>query len=135
MKMQDLKGPSEEEEQTMLFSWARMYMHRYPELKWMHAIPNGGYRTKSQAARFKASGVKAGVSDIFLPAPVGSWHGLYIEMKRSDGGKASKEQLEFIADMIKAGYFARACHGWQAAAELIIRYLDGRCVCNDGENS
>ena len=118
-----LKGVSEEEEQIMLFSWARMYEHRYPQLKWLHAIPNGGYRTESQAARFKASGVKKGVSDMFLPYPAGGAHGLYIELKRKDGGKASKEQLEFIENMTKVGYVAKVCHGWQAAAELILRYL------------
>ena len=123
MKENIYKGASEEEEQIMLFSWARMYEYRYPQLKWLYAIPNGGYRTKSQAARLKASGVKKGVSDMCLPYPAGGAHGLYIELKRTDGGKASKEQLEFIEDVTKAGYVAKVCHGWQAAAELILRYL------------
>ena len=47
MKENIYKGASEEEEQIMLFSWARMYEYRYPQLKWLYAIPNGGYRTKS----------------------------------------------------------------------------------------
>lgn len=125
MSEKELKGISEEEEQITLFSWARIYQHKYPALKWLHAIPNGGYRTKSQAARLKAGGVKAGVADIFLPAAAAGYHGLYIELKRADGGRASKEQKEFISDMQKAGFRAEVCHGWRSAAETIEQYLVG----------
>lgn len=64
--------PTEEEEQTALFSWARIMEARFPVLRWMHHIPNGGKRSKAEAARFRAAGVKAGVSDIFLPCPRGN---------------------------------------------------------------
>ena len=32
-------------------------------------VPNGGLRTKSEAAKLKAMGVVAGVADLFLPVP------------------------------------------------------------------
>lgn len=47
----------------------------FPELKWLHHIPNGGSRgdnAKSRAiqgAKLKAEGVKTGVPDLFLPKP------------------------------------------------------------------
>lgn len=63
----------------------------------MYHVPNGGKRSKSEAARFRAMGVKAGVPDIFLPAGIQKldsvdrgqytiirtkYNGLYIELKR-----------------------------------------------------
>lgn len=77
------------------------------QLKWLHAIPNGGDRHGATAGKMKAEGAKAGVWDMFLPVPIAScvqpgyceqtspedvankWrckdcdkqHGLYIEIK------------------------------------------------------
>lgn len=118
--------PPESQEQATLFSWAAMMERTYPQLKWMYHIPNGGSRNRVEAAQLKAEGVKPGVSDIFLPAAVGGWHGLYIELKRQTGGRRSPEQQEFIAAMRDAGYCAEFRNGWQAAAELIVKYLEGK---------
>ena len=119
-----LPCPSEEEEQIRLFNWAAMRSSVYPELKDLFHIPNGGLRSKPEAARMKAAGVKPGVSDIFLPAPRGQYHGLFIELKRQRGGKASDEQKVFINKMRAAGYAAEICHGWEKAAECITAYLE-----------
>ena len=48
--------PEEEVEQTCLFRWAAYSLGAHPELKLLHAIPNGGKRSKSEAARMKAAG-------------------------------------------------------------------------------
>ena len=42
---------SEHDEQYKLFSWTRYR----PELRWMFAIPNGGYRTKATAGKMAAA--------------------------------------------------------------------------------
>lgn len=118
--------PIEAEEQAALFRWAELQQTKYPALRWMYHIPNGGSRNKAEAARLKAEGVKAGVSDIFLPAPAGPYHGLYIELKKLNGGRASMAQREFIEAMRKLGYCAEIRHGWCAAAELILKYLEGK---------
>lgn len=70
-------------------------------------------------------GMKSGVADIFLPAPSGEYHGLFIELKRLRGGKRTEKQEEFIAAMNAAGYCACFCAGWMAAAEVIVGYLEG----------
>ena len=124
MPKKKIMCPPEGVEQATLFSWASMRIGKYPDLKWMHHIPNGGKRGKAEAARLKAEGVKPGVADIFLPAPKGRYHGLYIELKTLDGGTRSKEQKEFIKDMSAAGYYATFCEGWQQAADLIEKYLE-----------
>lgn len=62
-----MQGPCEEIEQTCLFRWAALESGAHPELALLHAIPNGGKWSKSEAARMKAAGVKPGVPDMFLP--------------------------------------------------------------------
>ena len=115
--------PSEGQEQATLFHWAEMKSFVYPELRLLFHIPNGGGRSKAEAGRFKMEGVKAGVPDLFLPVARGKWHGLFIEMKRLDGGRASQEQKDWIASLERQGYRAVICQGWQAAAEELEGYL------------
>lgn len=113
-------------EQATLFSWAEMRSIKYPELRLLFHIPNGGSRGKVEAARFKAEGVKAGVPDLFLPVARGPYHGLFIEMKRRSGGRTSDAQRKWIAALATEGYLATICYGWKEAAELLEDYLEGR---------
>lgn len=121
-KMNYYRKRGEDTEQENVISWANWHLREYPELKWLHHIPNGGKRNKAEAARFKAQGVKAGVSDLFLPAAHGGYFGLYIEMKYGKN-KPTDQQKEFIADMQQAGYDARVAYGAQEAIEILQEYL------------
>lgn len=120
-----MKCPEEEVEQTCLFRWAAYSLGAHPELKLLHAIPNGGKRSKSEAARMKAAGVKAGVPDMFLPVARGGSHGLYIELKRIKGGRVSAEQLAWMEELTREGYTCAVCHGWEEARKVIQIYLKG----------
>ena len=124
MAVKHIPVPSEEEEQVALFNWAKMQEGKYPELKLMFHIPNGGLRSKSEAARFKRAGVKPGVPDIFLPCARGNYHGLFIELKKLTGGRTSKEQKAWITALENAGYAASVCCGWQEASRAITWYLE-----------
>ena len=115
--------PTESVEQKLLFRWTRFYVSKYPELALLYHIPNGGSRRKSEAGRFKAEGVKAGVPDLFLPAARGNFHGLYIEMKRKAGGRVSADQKVLIDALSKQGYAVRVCLGWEDAARTLEEYL------------
>ena len=117
--------PSEDEEQIQVVKWAEMQMGRWPALQWLYHIPNGGKRRRIEAARFKAMGVKAGVPDLCLPVPKGGYHGLYIEMKRQEGGKLSKDQREWIEGLDKNGYCVSRCDGWEQAVAVLEGYLRG----------
>lgn len=117
------KGGSEAGHQTALFAWAALEAQRYPELRLMFAIPNGGYRTKATAGSLKAQGVKAGVPDIFLPVRRGRWNGLFIELKK-EGGKPSADQMVWINELNEQGFGTAVVVGWQAAAEMILNYLN-----------
>ena len=116
--------PTEDEEQIWLFSWAKLNSGKWTELELMHHIPNGGMRSKSEAARFKAMGVKRGVSDVFLPVSKGGYHGLYIELKAKDG-RPEKEQKDWIAAVREQGYYAAVCYGGIEAANLVEAYMKG----------
>ena len=110
---------TEAEAQRKLMRWADMI----PFLRWFHHIPNGGFRNAREAAHLKAMGVKAGVSDLFLPKPCGGFHGLYIEMKSEKGGTIREEQKAFIDAVRADGYAAFVCKGFDAAHECVEAYI------------
>ena len=112
----------EDAEQALLFEWASYH----PTLRCMFAIANGGNRNHREAARLKKQGVKAGVYDIFLPIPMGEYHGLFIELKRrkKDGpSRVSKKQQDFGETMEATGYHAVVCYGADFAIAEIKDYL------------
>ena len=114
---------TESVEQQCLFRWAAISAAAHPELRLMFHIPNGGSRSRAEAGRFKAEGVKAGVPDICLPVPRGGYHGLFIELKRTQGGVVSPEQGEWMAELARQGYRVCLCRGWEKAMRAIERYL------------
>lgn len=118
--------PTEAQEQKMLFEWVFYQSYKYPELKLCHHIPNGGSRNKIEAAKLKAQGVKPGVPDICLPVPNGEYHGLYIELKRRDGGHVSENQKAWLSALKACGYKAEICKGADEAVSMIEDYLNIR---------
>ncbi len=135
------KSNTEAGHQMALFCWAALNQHRFPQLRWLHAIPNGGARGDSarssaiRGAQLKAQGVKAGVADIFLPVRsrlgLTECSGLYIEMKKpserpvrvgSKGG-VSAEQYAFGDFVSTQGYLWFVRYDWKEAADSIEFYL------------
>lgn len=114
---------SEDTEQISVIDWAKWREVQYPELRWLHHIPNGGSRNKQEAVKLKQMGVKAGVSDLCLPFPRGAYIGLYIEMKYGSN-KPTKEQIEFISMMQEVGHLVLVCYSSEAAIEVIQQYLE-----------
>jgi len=113
---------TEHQEQAALFHWAHYAQGVMPELRLLHAIPNGGHRNKITAAKLKAEGVKPGVPDICLPVARGQHHGLYIELKTQQG-KLSPRQQTWLTDLNNQGFKAILCRGWSAARQEIEHYL------------
>ena len=126
MKTKDVNGvrlyPTEEQEQTVVMHWAAMASGRWPELRLLFHIPNGGKRSKSEAVRFRAAGVRSGVPDLFLPCSRGGYHGLWIEMK-AVGGRVSREQEQWRKDLLEQGYMYAVCYGADAAIATIEKYM------------
>lgn len=120
-RMQNRKR-SEATEQERLISWASWQQNRYPELKLLFHIPNGGSRNTLEAANLKRQGVKAGVPDLFLPVAKGTYHGLFIEMKWGKNTVTDKQD-EWLHDLTVQGYKATVCYGADEAIEIITDYL------------
>lgn len=116
--------PTEEDEQMTVIDWAEQMTPRYPALKLCFHIPNGGKRSKAEAARFKAMGVKSGVPDLFLPVPRGNYHGLWIEMKRTKDGKVSENQKWWLRALNSLGYSAQVAYGAEQAIRQLEEYLN-----------
>ena len=122
---------TEHAHQCAVFCWAQQYQKKNSineitkALRWMYAIPNGGERSRSQAGRMVAEGVKSGVSDMCLPTASRGYAGFYLEMKREDGGSGeSDKQIEFGEYIKTQNYFYRCCHGWEDAVRYIKWYLN-----------
>lgn len=115
----------EAREQEALFRWAAFAVGKYPELKLLYHIPNGGSRNKAEAAHLKRQGVKAGVPDLHLPVARSGYHGLYIELKAGKN-KTSKNQDRWLSDLAKEGYCAMVCYGFGEAKNAILSYLGGK---------
>lgn len=113
---------TEHAHQVALFMHVATLIPKYPELKWMYSIPNGGKRDPITANRLKAEGVKSGISDICLPIGRKGYSGFYIEMKKP-GGKESPTQKEFGAFVGTQNYLYKCCMSWEDAATAIEWYM------------
>lgn len=114
----------EDTEQMGVIDWAQWNMGRFPELKLLFHVPNGGKRNAREAARFKAMGVKAGVPDLCLPVPMNGFAGLYIEMKYGRN-KPTDAQEEWIDALRQQGYKVSVCYGGEEAVRELEEYLQG----------
>jgi hypothetical protein len=117
-------------EQICLFKWAALLESKYPELRLLHAIPNGGFRMKTTAKRLKAEGTKAGVPDIHLPVPKGGYASLYVELKAGDSTnrKGSPAQRRWIELTTEYGNYSVIAIGWREAADIIESYVKGHII-------
>ena len=113
---------SEAEEQMAVIKWAELMSNKHPCLKWLYHTPNGGSRNIAEAANLKRMGVKAGVPDLCLPYPSNGHHGLYIEMK-TDKGRPTACQRDYIDWLNEQGYKAVVCHGASEAIDVILNYV------------
>lgn len=101
------------------------FRNDYPDLVGLLiAIPNGGKRPKVTAARLKAEGVVAGVSDMFLFVAAGGYHGLALEFKTEDG-QQSPAQKAWQKAVEKQGFKYAIIHNFIEFDETIEAYLAG----------
>lgn len=108
-------GRYEHVEQRSFVSWFRK---TYPDVL-IFAIPNGGYRSKATAAKLKVTGVTPGIPDLFIPE-----YGLWIEMKRANGGVVGREQKAVMEELERCGYTCRVAHGDNEARTIVQEVID-----------
>ena len=112
---------SESTEQTIFVARVRQF---HPEIVLM-SIPNGGKRDPRVAAQMKREGVLPGAPDLLVAEPRSGQHGLFIEMKRSDG-RTSKEQKELHAKLVDRGYAVEVCYSADEAYRAFLQYAYGQ---------
>ena len=123
--MRNYRLDTEAGAQAAIFSWCDINRETYPELKLLHHIPNGGKRDKATAIKLKQQGVKAGVPDLMLPVARAGYHGLYIELKKSDHtNKPTAKQKEWLKALSEQGYYTAVCYGCDEAVEELKKYLE-----------
>ena len=100
------------------------YRQRAAPGVFMFAVPNGGLRSKVEAAIMKATGTVAGVPDtIWIKG--GQVYALEV---KAPGGRATEAQLAAIAAMEKAGAYTCVAEGLDRALAALEQWelLRGR---------
>lgn len=131
----------ESAEQRALIHWWHM-AHRglgVPDPRLLFHIPNGAYLGGGKlgamrGGRLRAEGMVKGVPDLFLAVPREvvaddrrfRASGLFIEMKRTKGGRESGDQAEVRRLLKDQGYIVTVCRGWVEASEFIGHYLGAK---------
>lgn len=124
-----LPAPTEHDDQVVIFQWAAANEGRWPELRLLAAIPNGGARSVVTGALLKAEGVRAGYPDMVLPCqrtgPDGRVYGaLFVELKRVDHSNAPSPLQKAYIDMLRAeGNHVIVAYGANEAITAIAYYL------------
>ena len=110
-------------EQILQINVVNWFNYQYPQYEDdLHHFANERKCSMRQGVTLKRMGVKKGVTDIFIGLPCGGYYGLWLELK-TEGGKLSKEQKEFIDRKNARGYLALAAWGFDDAVNAIKDYL------------
>jgi len=120
-----VKRSHKDEEHKIQVSCFKWFNLAYRDLQGLlFAIPNGGRRDKTTAAKLKAEGVVAGVADLMLAVPNKDYHGLFIEMKTEVRGSRQREsQKAFEKNVTAKGYKYSVCRSFDEFQPLIKDYL------------
>lgn len=116
----------EDAEQRALMDWLQ-YQHPSIFLFTYHP-PNGGFRSKIEAAIMAGLGVKAGMLDILCFVPMGGFNGLAVELKqpKATPSDITGDQRTWINRLRVAGWRAEAAPGFEHAKQIFEQYLAGR---------
>jgi hypothetical protein len=113
-------------EQCALVEWATLRSRDVPDLQWLFHVPNGGWRDKKTAWNLKQMGGKAGIPDLWLCVKRThdgrTYSGLVIEMKSVEG-IVSPEQVRWMNELKRQGFFTCVHRDWISAAERLWWYL------------
>lgn len=102
----------------------RWFRLQYPKLsKCLFAVPNGGKRDATTAAKMKAEGQLAGVADIIFLYPNQGYHALLIEMKTAKG-RQSELQKEWEKHITQFGYKYIVCHSFEEFSQSMKDYIN-----------
>lgn len=104
--------------------WVFAHEPIYPELRWLLHVPNGGKRSRGEAGKMKAMGVRRGVPDWILPFASSRTHyaGLAIEIK-SAKGSTTHDQDQFLAAAQLQGWLAVVARSVEEFESAVLQWL------------
>lgn len=106
--------------QKTCVSWFSLQCPKYAKL--LHHSPNGGKRNATEAAKFKAMGVRAGFPDLILCIARQGYHGLFIELKTAKGRQSDNQKYyEYVLE--EQGYRYEVVRSLEDFRNLINEYL------------
>lgn len=106
--------------QKSCVSWFSLQHREYAKL--LHHSPNGGKRNATEAAKFKAMGVRAGFPDLILCIARHGYHGLFIELK-TDKGRQTENQKYYQCVLEEQGYRYIVVRSLEEFINVINDYL------------
>ena len=90
----------------------------------LYSATVGGVRLAIHTAKkMKEAGYSKGVPDMLVYEPRGMYAGLAIEVK-TEKGRASDEQKEWIRQLNSKGWRAEICKCFEECADVICEYFD-----------
>ncbi|VTU44923.1 VRR-NUC domain-containing protein [Variovorax sp. RA8] len=119
--------PTEDQIHRACADWVFAHEGMYPFLRWLMHVPNGGLRSRGEAGKMRAMGVRKGVVDWILPfpSPAGRYTGLAIEVK-SHRGTVSDEQQDFLDDAAAAGWLAAVARSSDEFVKVVEQWIRER---------
>lgn len=115
--------PREDDEQRAVVDWLNTYRIAFT------AVPNGGKRSRIEAAIMVGLGVQRGFPDlIVVERPPAHPDALCaaIELKRREGGVVSPEQEAWLARLQSLGWVVAVCEGADEAIAQLETWGYGR---------
>ena len=107
--------PTEADEQKAVVGFLRAHGLDF------FAVPNEGRRSVYEMAAMRARGFRAGVFDLVVLNAADNDRPVFVEMKRSAGGRLSEAQRKFGETLDRLGYQWVVAHG----ADEAIAWLKG----------
>jgi len=113
---------SESNHQITFIQWCKRNTIQYPELDLIFWIRNES-RSKKVRIMGKLMGIKPGIPDLLLPVARRTFHGLFIEMKKSKKEKLNPDQIKMKNKLSAQGYAVTRADNSEEAIDIIKSYL------------
>lgn len=119
------RASPEEDLHRLVFGWIFQMEECFPLLGFMMHSPNGGARSKGEAGKLKAMGVRKGVPDVICPFACGPWKGFACELKAPKGTLTPEQDL-FLVKARADGWLTGVCFDLESFVALAQTFLGTR---------